>query len=96
MPKRRRRTFTAEFKAQIVLEVLTGLTSQGEVARQHKLKPERVARWKWPRDGEWAKPNRLLRPFIPQSAASTGLPASPGLRSKRWSPALSRRIGRCC
>jgi hypothetical protein len=25
MPKRRRRTFTAEFKAQIALEVLTGL-----------------------------------------------------------------------
>jgi transposase-like protein len=46
MPKRRRRTFTAEFKAQIVLKVLTGLTSQAEVARQHKLKPERVARWK--------------------------------------------------
>jgi transposase len=46
MPKRRRRTFTAEFKAQIVLEVLTGLTSQAEVARQHKLKPELVARWK--------------------------------------------------
>jgi transposase-like protein len=46
MPKRRRRSFTAEFKAQVVLEVLTGLSSQAEVARRHKLKPELVARWK--------------------------------------------------
>ena len=46
MPKRRRRSFTAEFKAQVVLEVLAGLRSQAEVARQHKLKPELIARWK--------------------------------------------------
>jgi transposase-like protein len=46
MPKRRRRSFTPQFKAQVVLEVLTGLTSQAEVARQHKLKPELIARWK--------------------------------------------------
>jgi transposase-like protein len=46
MRKRQRRTFTAEFKAQVVLEVLSGLKSQVEVARQHKLKPELIARWK--------------------------------------------------
>jgi transposase len=46
MPKRRRRSFTAEFKAQVVLEVLAGLKSQAEVARQYKLKPELIARWK--------------------------------------------------
>jgi len=46
MRKRRRRTFTAEFKAQVVLEVLSGLKSQAEVARHHKLKPEIIARWK--------------------------------------------------
>jgi transposase len=46
MPKRRRRPFTAEFKAQVILEVLAGLKSQAEVARQHRLKPELVARWK--------------------------------------------------
>jgi transposase len=46
MPKRRRRSFTPQFKAQIVLEVLSGLKSQAEVAREYKLKPERVARWK--------------------------------------------------
>ena len=46
MPKRRRRTFTAEFKAQVVLEVLSGQRSAAESARQHKLKPELIARWK--------------------------------------------------
>jgi transposase-like protein len=46
MPKRRRRSFTAQFEAQVVLEVLSGLRSQAEIARQHKLKPELIARWK--------------------------------------------------
>jgi transposase-like protein len=46
MPKRRRQSFSAEFKAQVVLEVLSGLKSQFDVARQHKLKPELIARWK--------------------------------------------------
>jgi transposase-like protein len=46
MPKRRRRSFTTEFKAQAVLEALAGLKSQVEIARQHKLKPEHIARWK--------------------------------------------------
>jgi transposase len=46
MPKRRRRSFTPQFKARVVLEVLSGLKSQAEVARHHKLKPELIARWK--------------------------------------------------
>ena len=46
MPKRRRRSFTPQFKAQVVLEVLSGAKSQAEVARQLKLKPELIARWK--------------------------------------------------
>jgi transposase-like protein len=46
MPKRRRRSFTPQFKAQVVLEVLTGVTSQAEVVRRNGLKPELVARWK--------------------------------------------------
>src|SRR4051795_10664662 len=46
MPKRRRRSFTPQLKAQVVLEVLSGLKSQAEVARQHRLKPELIARWK--------------------------------------------------
>jgi transposase len=46
MPNRRRRSFTSEFKARVVLELLSGLKSQAEVARQHKLRPELIARWK--------------------------------------------------
>src|SRR5918995_1750233 len=46
MPKRRRRSFTPQFKAQVVLEVLSGTKSQAEVARQQKLKPQLIARWK--------------------------------------------------
>ena len=46
MPKRTRRTFTPQFKAQVVLAVLTGAQSQAEVCRQHGLKPELVALWK--------------------------------------------------
>jgi transposase-like protein len=45
MPKRRRRSFTPQFKAQVVLEVLTGLKSPSETDRQHKRKPELIARW---------------------------------------------------
>jgi transposase len=36
MPKRRRRSFTPQFKAQVVLEVLTGLKSPSEL----------IAHWK--------------------------------------------------
>jgi transposase-like protein len=46
MPKRKRRTFTPQFKAQVVLAVLTGAQTQAEVCRQHGLKPELVALWK--------------------------------------------------
>jgi transposase-like protein len=46
MSKRRRRSFTPQFKAQVVLEVLFGTKSQAEASRQHKLKPELIARWK--------------------------------------------------
>ncbi len=42
----KRRTFTPEFKAQVVLEILSGSKSQAEVCRQHRLAPEVVARWK--------------------------------------------------
>jgi transposase len=46
MPKRRRRTFTAEFKARTVLQILTGAHTQAELCRQYGLKPELIARWK--------------------------------------------------
>jgi transposase-like protein len=46
IPKRRRRSFSAEFKAQVVLDILADTRSESEAARQHKLKPELIARWK--------------------------------------------------
>src|SRR5262245_6436921 len=46
-PLRRSFTFSPQFKAQVVLDVLTGLRSQAEAARQTKLKPELIARWKF-------------------------------------------------
>ena len=36
MAKRKRRTFTPEFKATVVLEALSGESSQAEVCRCHK------------------------------------------------------------
>jgi transposase len=46
MAKRTRRSFTPQFKAEVVLAVLTGARSQAEVCRAHGLKPELVALWK--------------------------------------------------
>jgi transposase-like protein len=41
-----RRTFTPEFKAKVVLEVITGAKSAAAVCRQHNLKPQLLAGWK--------------------------------------------------
>jgi transposase len=40
------RSFTPEFKAQVVLEVLTGSKSAAEVCREHQLKETVFYRWK--------------------------------------------------
>src|SRR5512135_3242307 len=40
------RTFTPEFKTQVVLQVLTGTKSVAEICREHKLKDSVVYRWK--------------------------------------------------
>ena len=44
MTKRRR--FTPEFKAQIVLEILSGLKTTAEVCRERRLQAQIVNRWK--------------------------------------------------
>ena len=44
MTKRRR--FTAEFKAKVVLEALSGESSQVEVCRRHKLSGDQLSKWK--------------------------------------------------
>lgn len=46
MPRRPRRTFTAEFKAKVVLDLLAGTTTPAEVCRRHQLGPSLLALWK--------------------------------------------------
>ena len=43
---RMRRSFSPEFKAQVVLELLSGTKSAAELCREHQLKPEMLTRWK--------------------------------------------------
>ena len=42
----KRRKFTPEFKAELVLEVLSGATSQAEVCRRHNLNENQLSQWK--------------------------------------------------
>ena len=46
MAKRKRRTFTPEFKTEVVLEALTGESSQAELCRRHNLSEDQVSKWK--------------------------------------------------
>ena len=41
-----RRSFTAEFKAQAVLEAISGVKSSAEICRQHNIKPQLLSQWK--------------------------------------------------
>jgi transposase len=43
---RARRSFPAEFKARIVLQLLSGEASQAELCRKHGIKPNLIANWK--------------------------------------------------
>lgn len=40
------RKFTPEFKAKVVLELLSGNKSSAELCRQHQLAPQLLAHWK--------------------------------------------------
>ena len=42
----RRRTFTPEFKAKVVLEVLSGARNKAEVCRQYGLSASLISTWK--------------------------------------------------
>lgn len=42
----KRRKYSAEFKAQVVLEIISGAKSQAEVAREHRIKPDILVRWR--------------------------------------------------
>ena len=46
MAKRKRRTFTPEFKTEVVLEALRGESSQAEVCRRHNLSEDQLSKWK--------------------------------------------------
>jgi len=43
---RTRRNFTGEFKAKVVLEILSGSKSAAEVCREYNLKADLVSHWK--------------------------------------------------
>ena len=46
MAKRKRRRFTPEFKAEVVLEALRGESSQAELCRHHNLSEDQLSKWK--------------------------------------------------
>ena len=41
-----RRTFSAQFKSQVVLDLLSGTHTAAEVCRQHQLNAQLLSRWK--------------------------------------------------
>lgn len=43
---RSRRAFSADFKAKLVLDLLTGAATPAELCRKHNLKPNLLAYWK--------------------------------------------------
>ncbi len=43
---RPRRSFPAEFKAQVVFDLLSGAASQAELCRKHNVKPQLLGQWK--------------------------------------------------
>jgi transposase len=43
---RKRRSFSAEFKAQVVLELISGKKSLMEASREHNIKDTVLSRWK--------------------------------------------------
>ena len=42
----RRRRFTAEFRARVVLEVISGAKVGAEICREHNIKPQLLSTWK--------------------------------------------------
>jgi transposase len=43
---RPRRSFPADLKAQVVLQLLTGAATPAELCRKHNIKPQLLAHWK--------------------------------------------------
>lgn len=43
---RPRRSFPADLKAQVVLQLLSGAATQAELCRKHNIKPQLLSNWK--------------------------------------------------
>jgi len=43
---RTRRSFPDQFKAQVVIDLLSGAASQAELCRKHNIHPQLLGRWK--------------------------------------------------
>ena len=43
---RPRRSFPADLKAQVVLQLLTGAATPAEICRRHNIKPQLLSNWK--------------------------------------------------
>ena len=43
---RPKRSFPADFKAQVVLQLLSGAASSAELCRKHNIKPQLLSNWK--------------------------------------------------
>ena len=43
---KKHRTFSPEFKAQVVLTVLSGGKTAAEICREHQIKPDLFSKWK--------------------------------------------------
>lgn len=46
MSKRKRRTFSAAFKTEVVLAVLSGEKSPTEICREHQISSQQLGNWK--------------------------------------------------
>jgi transposase-like protein len=75
----KRRRFSAEFKARVVLEVLSGAKTSAEVCREHRLSPQLLNTWK--------------RHFLDNAAQVFAGEAADSAEAQRVAE-LERRVGR--
>ena len=43
---RKRKTFSADFKAKVALEAIRGVSTTAEIALKHKVHPNQITKWK--------------------------------------------------
>jgi transposase-like protein len=79
MTNNKQRSFTAEFKAQVVLEVISGTKSFMEACRQYQISEQTLSRWK--------------REFLEHAASVFEQPGARSQESERIAE-LERLIGK--